>query len=265
LIMTIASLSAIYAGPASTSAAKLVLEQAEWSVYTGTVTKQELVRWVAAAVLEEEYTAKIDCGMTGDALICPIYAYPLEADLNYRLLASYGELSERSVEIIEITELVQFRLADTASPKYPARAIVAVEWTVECLDALGELVAPPALTTDGQAIRSATVVYGTVSATYLCERHTYILNAPRRADALDNNYSAVVAAAVPGFAPVVLVVEMPPGAEAFAADPDAICGASWHGGATWPDEDDSIPEATTANLITEVDYCEQEIIREWTE
>jgi hypothetical protein len=263
--MTTAALTALYAGPAATSAAKLLLVQAEWSLYTGKVTKQELVRWVAAAVLEEEYAAKIDCGMSGEALVCPIYAYPLEPDLEYQLLASYGELSERAVEMIEITELVQFKLTDSATPEYPARTIVATEWAVGCLDAAGEVVAPPALTTDGQSIRSAIPVYGTASATYLCERHTYILNVPRRAEALDSNYSAVVVAAIPGFAPVVHVMEMPPGVEVFEADPNATCGASWHGGATWPDDEDPIPEATTANLITEVDYCKQETIREWTE
>ena len=135
-----------------------------------------------------------------------------------------------------------------------------------CLDGSGEVIAPPALTADGPTIRSAAVVYGTAEVTYLYERHTYILTAPRRAEALDKNFSAVLVAAIPGFTPVVLVVEMPPGIEAFEADADAVCGASW--GFEVEDDDDEdhdTPEATTANLITEVDYCTQQVVREYTE
>ena len=266
-----ATLTVTYARPADPEQAEVLrLEQGAWAAYTGSVTKQEMVRAVAALVAKEDYTIKVACGMslsdTGAALVCPIYAYPIPADLAYVLVTSYGQLSERDMEMVEATELVQFQLTDAASPQYPARTIVSASWAMDCLDAAGEVIAPPALTADGPTIRSAAVVYGTAEVTYLYERHTYILTAPRRAEALDKNFSAVLVAAIPGFTPVVLVVEMPPGIEAFEADANAVCGASWCGEIKYDDDEDhDTPEATTANLITEVDYCTQQVVREYTE
>lgn len=261
------ALTATYTGPSAEQAALLLLTQGEWSVYVGKVTKGEVVRFVSAAVTEEEYQATVDCGLAGDNLICPIIAYPLVPDLDYRLLTSWGELSARSVEMVEIRdEQVQFRLTTEATTEFPARAIRSVNWTMDCLDQTGEVVAPPTLTIEGQSIRSAAPVYGTATVHYITERHTYILNAPRRETAIDNNWSAVVVAPIIGYEPVRLVVEMPPGINNFEADPDAVCGRVGRGGGsvTFPEDPYYPPEPAGADLITEVDYCDQEVIQEYT-
>jgi len=261
------ALTATYTGPSANAAVLLLLTQGEWSVYVGKVSKGEVVRWVSAMVNEEEYQAAVDCGLAGDNLICPIIAYPLVPDLDYRLLTSWGQLSARSVEMVEIRdEQVQFRLTDEASTEFPARAIRSVRWTMDCLDQKGDVVPPPALTVDGQSIHSAIPVYGTATVHYVSERHSYILNAPRRDSAIDNNWSAVVVAPIVGHEPVRLIVDMPPGIAAFAGDPDAVCGRSGSGSSTvkWPDDPYYPAEPAGADLITEVDYCEQKTIREYT-
>lgn len=261
------ALTATYTGPSAEQSALLLLTQGEWSMYVGKVTKGEVVRFVAAAVAEEEYQAAVDCGLAGDNLICPIIAYPLVPDLDYRLLTSWGELSSRSVKMVEIRdEQVQFRLTDTATTEFPARAIRSVRWTMDCLDQKGDVVPPPALTIDGQPIRSAIKVYGTATVHYITERHSYILNAPRRETAIDNNWSAVVVAPLIGHEPVRLVVEMPPGINNLEADPAAVCGRSGGGTSTvkWPEDPYYPPEPAGADLITEVDYCDQETIQEYT-
>ncbi len=259
--MTTATLTATYSGAAAAALDLLRIEQQDWSVYTGKVSKQEVVRWVAAAISEEAYELAVDCGIAGESLVCVLYAYPLVADLDYRLLTSYGTLSERAVALIEISEQVQFRLTDSAATEFPARSILSVEWTVECLNADGEVVAPPALSVVGTDIVSAATVYGTATVRYLCERHSYVLNAPRRTDALDNNFSAVVAGVYQGGL-AHLVIEMPPSIDVFEADADADCGWSTVGAITAPDDELPVVQPQSANKTTTVDYCSQIIVDE---
>jgi hypothetical protein len=260
--MTTTSLTLTY-GLASTETQPLdllKLEQEEWSVYTGSVTKQEMVRWIAAALTGDEYQSQIDCGMAGDALVCTLYAYPRVAGLNYRLLTSWGTLSGRAVEMLELSELVQFRLTTSESTRYPVRRILAVDWADECYGPGGEVVSAPELIADSEAVTCAEPVYGTAQVKYLCERHTVILNAPRREAARDNNYSAVVVGVYEGGL-AHLVVEMPPSVEVFEADPDAVCGLNWTTQGTITSPDEEVPvQPSTASRETVIDYCTQKVI-----
>lgn len=78
--------------------------------------------------------------------------------------------------------------------------------------------------------------------------------------ATDNFYSAVVYGWYAGGLDYQQI-EMPPGIEAFEADPDAICGYS--GSATVTnDEPEPYEQPTTANRISIVDYCTQLIIED---
>lgn len=265
--MTTATLPIDYAVPETDRSPLVLIEQAEWSVYTSRVTRQEVVRWLAARIGGDTYQQRIDCGMAGGHLVCPVYVYPRSPGVRYRLLTSWGELSERAVELVEMVEQVQFRLSTEEATRYPSRSIRAVEWTVECLDASGAVIDPPALTIAGQAVRCGQPVYGTATVRYLAERHGYILNVPRRECAIDAHYSAVLIAPVAGYEPARLVLTMPPGIDRFEADPDARCGGgrSLSGTIVWDDPPSPPPDPQAADLITEVDYCDQTAIREWTE
>ncbi|MGE4400094.1 MAG: hypothetical protein AB7F61_00230 [Desulfobulbus sp.] len=257
--MDTTQLAITYTGPAAADPLELlVLEQESWSVYTGKVTKQELVRWLAAALAGDEYQSRIDCGMAGGQLVCVIYAYPLLPDLNYRMVTSWGALSGRVVEIIEADELVQFHLDTEATTAHPIRELRSVAWEDQCYDADG-IIAGPALSSDGKRLFTASPVYGTAKVRYLFERHTYVLNAPRREGAIDNHFSSVVAGIYAGGLEV-LVLEMPPGIEQFEADPDAVCGSGGAGGGsvTWPDDEYPVqPQAASRRTV--VDYCAQKV------
>jgi hypothetical protein len=75
----------------------------------------------------------------------------------------------------------------------------------------------------------------------------------------------VVVAVVPGHAPVPLVLEMPPGIESFETDSGAVCGRSRSGSVAGGDGAEGAPPTpTVADMITEVDYCQQSILREYT-
>ena len=242
----------------------LRLEQEPWSIYTGLITKGEMLRWLSAVVSDTDYVSGVDCGLTGDTLVSTLYVYPYEADLVYQLHTSWGQLSERRVEMQEIRELVQFRLTTEERTDYPVRRILGVDWDDDCYGPDGEIVAPPALTADRETISCASPVYGTAEVRYLCERHTYTLTAPRREEAIDNQWSAVVVGVYAGGL-THLITEMPPGIDSFADDMDAICGRRGGSGSVdWPEKEYPIIPGT-GRKITEIDYCSQKVDREWVE
>lgn len=259
--MATSTLTLAYAGQSGNGALDLLaIEQEPWSVYTGSITKGEMIRWLAAVVTGEDYQSRIDCGMAGDQLVCTLYAYPAVPGLNYRMFASWGALSDRMVEMLELEELIQFRLTTEERTDHPVRSLLSVVWEDECYGPAGEIVSPPALTFSGNAVSCGQAVYGTARVRYSCERHTYVLNAPRREMAIEDHFSAVVAGVYDGGL-AVLVVEPPPGIEAFESDPEARCGSGFtgHGSVTWPDDDDPV-EASPSNRETVVDYCTQKVI-----
>ncbi len=237
----------------------LLIEQQDWRLGTGLVTKAELVGALANWLYDEDYQSRVDCGFVGEDLVCAVFVYPRRAGLAYQFHTSHGTLSERSVELAEIEESLNFSLEAEAQPRYPARSIAEAEWLAECYDVHGNVIPPPALTISGGSIRAGQACYGSVNLRYTTERHTYLLTCPRRADALDNHYSAAVYGVYSGGLNW-LEIEMPPGIDAFEADPDAQCGwGSSQGSVTAPDREDDPVEDGGHDRKTVVDYCSQEV------
>jgi hypothetical protein len=242
----------------------LEIEQRPWSVYTGKVTKQEVVRVVSALLADRDYQSEIDCGLVGDQLVSILYAYPKIKGLDYRLYCDWGELSEPVIEEVELTEQVQFDLSTTATTQHPAVEILSAQWLDDCCDAEGTVLAAPQISIKDGSITSAAAVHATAMVRYRCERHTVILNAPRREGAIDQQWGSVVVAAYTG-GTTHKVIDMPPGIASFAADPDAVCGGSWSGTVRESVADTYPPDPRGADLITETDYCKQTIIDEYTQ
>lgn len=235
----------------------LLIEQEAWRSSTGVVTKAELVRWLAARLYDREYEERTDCGLVGGSVVCAIYVYPRVAGLLYQFRASWGTLSERSVAMETITETINFQLDAEVDPRYPAREIKSATWMDQTYDASGAIIPNPALTIQGGKITSTVPVYGAVEVRYTTERHAYMLTCPRREEAIDNNYSAVVYGLYAGGLNW-LVLEMPPGIDAFEADEDAECGwGSTVGSITAPDDEDWPVEDGLYERRTVVDYCTQ--------
>lgn len=254
------TLAATYTGPkAADPSTLLILKQEDWPETTGAISIQEMLRIIGSTIVATDYEPDIDCAVSGGVLGCTVYAYPLVAGLDYRLLASWGSLSGPHVDMVEIEELVQFRLTDEASPEYPARAITSVAWADDCYGPDGEIIPQPTLTTDGEQVLSSTTVYGTAEIRYLCERHTYQLTAPRREVAYEDNFGSVLVGIYDGGI-VSLDIELPPGIDAFEEDEDADCGSSWHGSLIDDDDQQDVPEAQPASRTTRIDYCTQQTI-----
>lgn len=256
------ALTILYTVPATEALDLLIIEQGEWAATTGTITKAELVRYLAAMIDGTEYTSSTDCGFDahGDVL-CLVDVYPLMAGLVYQFHTSHGSLSGPVVEMVEATELLNFTLSNSERPNHPARSIRSVSWLDKCYDASGAVVSPPPLAIDGDTITIPSPVYGSVSCTYTTERHRYTLTAPRRTDAVDGFYEAVVYGLYDGGLNW-LQIEMPPGITTFAEDADADCGLG--GGTstvTEEPDDDTTPVADDRHTrTTVVDYCSQTII-----
>ena len=242
----------------------LQIEQQPWSVYTGKVTKQEVVRILAALMEERSYQAAVDCGLAGDQLVALLYLYPRTPGLAYELFCDWGQLSDPIVEQVEIEEQVQFDLSTSGSPSRPVRKIISASWQDDCCNAQGDIVKLPPPTIAGDQLESSQAVHATALVRYLSERHTVVLNAPRREDALDQQWASVMVATYPGGLKLHELV-MPPGLAAFAADPDAVCGASWTGSVIESVEDPYPPAPRGADLVTEVAYCKQATLREYTQ
>lgn len=253
-----------YSKESLSSETPVIIDQQDWSLYTGKVTKQEVVKYLLSVIGGRDYEMSVDCGMAGDELVTIIYCYTTIPDVKYDIYTSYGELSERYVEqLVMEDELVQFRLSDRETTQFPAKLITKVSWVLQCLDKEGNEVDNPELTTDGQYIVSGSEVYGTAKVTYSYTRHSYILTAPRREEALDNNYSGVIVAVVPGYAPAVFELEMPPTARSFIGDSGFKCGGSFSGFVREGDGEIPVPEAPSRDLVTVKDYCTQTVIREY--
>lgn len=261
--MITASLAIPYSSVEAVPLDLLEIEQKPWSVYTGKVTKQEVVRIVAALLGDTAYQSQIDCGLAGDQLVSILYLYPRVSGLVYRLYCDWGELSEPVIEEVEIDELVQFDLVSTASPQHPALEILQAKWLDKCYDAAGNIVASPSLSIDAGELVSSAAVHATAKVRYRCQRHTVALTAPRRTGAIDNQWSSVVVAAYAGGL-VYKEIDMPPGIEVFASDPNAQCGAGWTGTVGESGADPYPPDPTGADLVTEVDYCKQATLAEYT-
>ena len=261
--MSASTLTLTYQRPQSSRTPRdlLQIEQDDWRPYTGVVTVGEMVGYLANWLYSEQYDSMIDCGLVGDDVVCTVRVYPREPNLAYQFYTSWGTLSARSVAMLEIEETINFAMEARVSPEHPPRSIASAEWLDDCYDLEGNIISPPALAIDGEEIVSSVACYGSVLVSYVTEQHTYLVTCPRRAEAIDNNFSAVVYGVYSGGLNW-LVLEMPPGIDAFEADQEARCGwGGISGSITGPE--DGVPEDTTkADKLTVVDYCSQQVADE---
>lgn len=249
--------------PAASSLGLLQIEQQEWSAYTGKVTTGGMVSALRTLLYGEESTDRVNCGMIDGAVICQIDVYPRRPGLSYQFSTSWGSLSPRYEEEVTETELVSFHLESSASPSHPCREILSATWVDQLVyDAEGNEIAAPLLIIDDTTIatKNGQAIYGTAEAVYRTERHSYSLVIPRRVEAIDNFFSAVVYGWYEGGLDY-LQIDLPPGIEVFEADAAATCGHSVTASVT-DDEDNPIDQPVTASRVSIIDYCSQEVVED---
>jgi hypothetical protein len=261
--MTSPRITFTISSPAASSLGLLQIEQQEWSAYTGRVTTGVMVSALRTMLYGEESTDRVNCGVIDGAVICQIDVYPRRPGLAYQFATSWGELSPRSEEEITETELVSFHLESNASPSHPCREILSATWVDGLVyDGEGNEIAAPQLVIASNTIatKNGQAIYGTAEVVYRTERHSYTLTIPRRDEAIDNFFSAVVYGWYEGGIDY-LQIELPPGIETFEADATAACGHSVTASVT-DDEGDPIDQPVTASRVSIIDYCSQEVVED---
>lgn len=241
----------------------ITIEQEEWSPYTGYLTKANMVKIVASYLYGTDFGATIDCGIADGQLVTLIYAYPKIADLDYTMRCSRGTLSERLVEFVEETEVVNFELEDIASLSHPARELISYDWYDEfkVYDKTGKEIAYPVVTIIDNEVSLSQKVYGSVEVTYQVERHTYGITVEQREESIENFYSSVVFAT---YEKGIKYLELtqPPNSDELNENLDASCtgGYKINGSFSSEDDDDTSSMSRNADRKIVVAYCEQEVL-----
>lgn len=239
------------------SIVRIMLDQDGYLPCTGEVTKAAMVRFLADLIYQSGESAGVQCGMDGDVAALLVSAYLFDPGLNYRLLATYGLLSEGARHEREITETLQFKLTDEVSVKYPVAAISSVNWLspfVRDKD-FNKLEPKPDLAPGDElkTIKSSVACYGSAKVVYTTVVDSYILNIPPREDVEENKYSSVVYAVYSG-RPVWLVTDPPPGAEEMEGDCAGQDTGHLGRPPKWPSD---LPKAY-ANRAIRINYCTTE-------
>lgn len=234
----------------------LLIEQDDWKPYTGIVTKKDVVRYLASIFWpEESFNPQFDCGIVGGEMICPIYVYPYTQGLAYQFKTSYGTLSERAEDTIDVTETVNFSLDTEVTTKYPVRELKSVEWVDVVYDETGTITTAESITFENMTLTIGTPVYGSARVEYTTERHAYVLTVTPRTDVAENLFSAAVFAVYAGGIQW-LEIEPPPGADEYLEGTED-CSFGWRstGSVTYPDDSGNRPKAAYADRKIVMDYC----------
>ena len=237
----------------------LTLEQEEWKAYTGLLTKANMVRHIAFKLFGGKWNPQIDCAISGERVTSTIYAYPATPTLPYRVLASYGELSEGRVQTPVLTETVHFRLETEQGLRYPAHSLVSANW-LTAYDAEGNQIPAPGITIKARSVGTAFPVYGSLQIKYRTFRTAHTLSMEARDDALEHFWSAYILGLPLGGEPVLLKFDPPPTAEELTAMA-AECGGRIGLSLEWEEQDPA--NRVTPGKKEEVwDYCGGNFLRE---
>jgi len=228
----------------------LILEQAPWPKGTGRVSRLQIILAAAARLFGLE-PPEIDCGVDGDGLHTAVYVYPYDPDLAYGFGVTHGTLSRPIRAYVTQRELVSFSLTSEESVEYPLQELVSVDWPDEVWSEEGAVITGPALSVDGETVRSAAPIYGTAEVIYKTLRITHGLQIPARDDAVENVYQSAFWANWAGGVKL-LPIKPPEGAEEDYAFRIECTGGSI---LQFPPEDDPPPAPSKDRTIT-LDYCE---------
>jgi hypothetical protein len=236
----------------------IMLEQETYINYVGYVTKAAAVRHLANLIYQKHNDVQVNCGVTAGRLGIGINAYPYFPDLNYRLLCSYGTLSDPTILEVEKKETVQLHLETEVNVRYPVLAILSAEWLNSAYDANMEMIPQPAILIgdDVKSVRSAIPCYGSVEVTYTTVVHCYALDIVAR-ERLEDKYSSVVYAVYDGGL-VWLETTSPTGAD----DTDGDCAWGSTVNSIPTDQRPKKPNPEYADKWRLINYCTQKKISE---
>jgi len=236
--------------------AGVFIEQTDYAPYTGQVTRYAMAVLLDNLLFDKDKELPTDCGIVGGAFMTVVLFYPSPAELPFTAHVSRGDLGPGQVENSSRSEIINFRLDQTASLRYPAQEITGVEWLTDTFDAKLQPAPRPSLSLSGQSsVMASAKIYGAARITYTVRVQIHSLVIAGREESIENKYSSVAYAVYSGGVDW-LELSAPPGAEDYDGD------CKHGGGQVTPDDDpdDPEPDADGADRTIKIDYCSREII-----
>jgi len=220
------------------------LEQEPWDIDTGYITKFMFFQYLNHLLFDAD-PPEADCPTLGAR---NVYAYPSRPDLSYLIGCTWGTLGPCRINEGEFSEAIQCDLQTELATEYPPLEIIGYTWLGAAYSPEGDFLSNPAVTIDGDKLRIAQAVYGTLLVKYTVCQHIYSLSVPVRPGAAENTVQSHLYAVWAG-GNTVIEIEQPEGAETGECN----YGSSWLGDATDDDEppDHVDPEDEHVN----VDFC----------
>lgn len=235
----------------------LQLEQEEWAPYTGFVTKSNMVRQIGKMLFADHgWNPVVGCALMNGLLYSLIYAYPLLPTTKFKVLSSYGYLSEGSGQDVVMEETIDFDFDVEQGLKYPAIAVSGYDWLTS-YDHNGNPDTRPAVSVLGRNVTSSSPVYGTLRIRYSVYRVVYTLSMEAREDAIEHFWSAYLLGLPEGGRPVLLEFDPPPTMEDMTKE-GLTCGdENLEVTRDEPDPEDMIGQGIKIEIY---DYCSGELI-----
>ena len=240
----------------------LRLEQEEWLPSIGLVSSLAAAQFLRNLLYGQDNEVRVDCGINGDSYSTIIYAYPLRPGVQYRIAASRGaEIGPGEFEEVEMEpEIINWNLETSQRLRYPAAAIVAMEWLAGPWGHGGEAVASTGTRLQGDELIAATPIAGIQRLIYTSRRYAHLLTVPRREyPGAELQWDCWVMACPPPGKPVLLEVDPPPGAEELAKS-GADCGYGFSGSAQEDDDESKPPTIGKRRKTDRYNYCTREYL-----
>lgn len=230
----------------------LLLEQQPWDPTTGLVTRLDLVQALSARLFDTTQ-ATVDCGLDGSGFDATVFVYPYDPALVYEIGVTHGALDSPSRVDLEVREAVSFSLDTGQGLKYPLQQLIGWEWAGEVWSESGVVIPAPAVTVDGQEVKVAEKIYGTLYVRYRTLRYVYNLRIEARESSPENVFSSVVWARWSGGVRL-LIIDRPKNAEENYQNSTDCRGGSIV--IIEPGPDDPPPVADPVNRTITKNYCE---------
>lgn len=245
----------------------LIIEQLEWEDSTGKIKMSDFYNFTYSVLRSESYESPVSCGLdSGGNCVSTIYVYPKILGLSYKLHASYGDLSSRSVDSYDHQEIINFNIANVGTLQYSPSGNVSYSWVGSVYDNAGNVRSAPSVVIDESGVITLPEkVYGSLKIECVVQRHKYLLTVAPRSEGTDLFGSVVYGLYTGGIS--WLELTNPP-------DLDDIADGSYTcGGMSYDMSDDELdpnspeepPEdAPEVNRRIVYDYCSQLVISDET-
>ena len=248
--------------PGAETCSGALIEQEPWGKDVGETSQSQAIEAIAALMYGGRWPGA-HCGGVDGQFKATVYVYTCDFQLGYKVGVSHGRVVGGSIEFPIREETVQCSMKLEHELDYPTWSVLSINWLGKCYDINGNITSRPKVTVVANKIFLSDKVYATLRLRYMVLRRIYYVTVNKRTTALENTYQSVAYCVWAGGV-VWLDIKAPTNFE----ETDGECqNGAWYdkyGNMTYVsgmhtcDEDKySIPVATNADKLIDVEYCSQ--------